>query len=47
MGEPKRDEKEVEFPSLEHSDTAESRRQLWWTIGVTMIGIAVIAYFTL
>jgi hypothetical protein len=47
MSEPDRDEKGTEFASLEHTDLAESRRQLWWTIGVTMIGIAVIAYFTL
>lgn len=30
--------------SLEHTDTKESLRQLWWTIGVTLIGLAVLAF---
>ena len=38
---------EVRHGSLEHSDLAESRRQLWWTIGVTAIGMAIIAYLYL
>ena len=35
----------VKFGSLEHSDTKESIRQLWWTIGVTLGGLALLAYF--
>ena len=30
---------------VEHTDTAESLRQLWWTIGVTVVGLAVLAFF--
>lgn len=33
--------------SLEHTDVGESMRQLWWTIGVTLAGVAIVAYFTL
>ena len=33
--------------TLEHADHEESRRQLWWTIGVTAVGLALIAYYTL
>jgi hypothetical protein len=35
------------FGSLEHTDTKESLRQLWWTIGVTLAGLALLAYFYL
>ena len=38
---------EVQFGSLEHSDMGESMKQLWWTIGVTVAGLALIAYFSL
>ena len=31
--------------SLEHTDSAESLRQLWWTIGVTIVAMAVLTYF--
>ena len=47
MSEQKNDKDEVKFGSLEHSDMGESLRQLWWTIGVTAIGLALIAYFTI
>ncbi len=30
--------------TLEHSDNEESFRQLWWTIGVTVAGLAAIAF---
>ncbi|NIO39831.1 MAG: hypothetical protein GTO41_06345 [Burkholderiales bacterium] len=36
-----------ELATLEHSDTKESFRQLWWTIVVTVVGLAVIAFFYL
>jgi hypothetical protein len=41
-------EKDVEenrVGSLEHTDTKESLRQLRWTIGVTLIGLALLAFF--
>ena len=41
------DTEEGKFPSLEHTDTKESFRQLWWTIGVTLAGLAILAYFYL
>ena len=31
--------------SLEHTDSAESLRQLWWTIGVTIVAMAILTYF--
>lgn len=31
--------------SLEHTDSAESLRQLWWTIGVTVVALIVLSYF--
>ncbi|NNC77922.1 MAG: hypothetical protein HKN77_08160 [Woeseiaceae bacterium] len=31
--------------SLEDMDAKESMRQLWWSIGVTLIGLAVLAFF--
>ena len=39
-----KDEK-AQIPTLEHTDKAESLRQLWWTIGVTIAGLAAMAYF--
>ncbi len=36
---------ETKVGSLEHTDTKESIRQLWWTVGVTLFGLAVFAYF--
>ena len=47
MKDEKDDAQEEQFGSLEHTDTGESLRQLWWTIGVTLIGLALVAYFTL
>jgi hypothetical protein len=44
---PKEDQNDVKSGSLEHSDIGESLRQLWWTIGVTVVGLALVAYFTL
>ena len=37
--------KKGNFDSLEHTDQAESMKQLWWTIGVTVVGLAVMTYF--
>tara|TARA_Y100001934_G_scaffold147157_1_gene176748 strand:+ start:1926 stop:2099 length:174 start_codon:yes stop_codon:yes gene_type:complete len=31
--------------SLENTDSAESLRQLWWTIGVTVVGLVVLSFF--
>lgn len=47
MEEQNKDNEDVKFPTLEHSDTEESFRQLWWTIGVTLVGLAAVAYFYL
>lgn len=47
MKEQKSDSDDVKFETLEHSDNKESLRQLWWTIGVTVFGLALIAYFYL
>lgn len=47
MNDQKDDAEEVKYGSLEHSDAGESLRQLWWTIGATLIGLALVAYFTL
>jgi len=47
MEEQKKDRNEPNFGSLEHTDVGESLRQLWWTVGVTVIGLALIAFFTL
>ena len=43
----KQESEDVKFGSLEHTDTKESMRQLWWTIGVTLAGLALLAYFYL
>ena len=42
-----KDNHNVKFGSLENSDTKESIRQLWWTVGVTLLGLALLAYFYL
>lgn len=39
------DNEDVRVTTLEHSDNEESFRQLWWTIGVTVVGLAAVAYF--
>ena len=31
--------------SLENTDSAESLRQLWWTTGVTVVGLVVLSFF--
>ena len=46
-GDKAKDAEKVEFGSLEKTDMGESMRQLWWTLGVTLLGIALVAYFTL
>lgn len=38
---------EEKIETLEHADHEESFRQLWWTIGATVLGLAIIAYFYL
>ena len=43
----KEETEDVKFGSLEHTDTKESMRQLWWTIGVTLAGLLLLAYFYL
>lgn len=47
MEDKKNDTEDTKFGSLEHTDTKESMRQLWWTIGVTLVGLALLAYFYL
>jgi hypothetical protein len=47
MSEPNRDGEPAKSGSLEQTDMGESLRQLWWTIGATVVGLALIAYFTL
>jgi hypothetical protein len=47
MSEPSDESKAVNTGSLENTDMGESLRQLWWTIGATVVGLALIAYFTL
>ena len=42
-----KDTKNIRVETLEHSDTEESYRQLKWTIGVTVLGLAIVAYFNL
>ncbi len=44
MEEPNEENKTPEPTTLEHTDNQESFRQLWWTIGVTVLAFAVIAY---
>ena len=40
-------EKNLKTGSLEETDHAESMRQLWWTVGVTVVALGFIAYYTL
>ncbi|MFT7652117.1 MAG: hypothetical protein ACI9UU_001224 [Candidatus Azotimanducaceae bacterium] len=40
-----KDTKNIRVETLEHSDNEESYRQLKWTIGVTLVGLALVAYF--
>ena len=47
MKEQNADNENVELTTLEHSDNKESFRQLRWTIGATVVGLAVIAIFYL
>ena len=47
MNDEEKNTKDNKPASLEHTDTKESLRQLWWTIGVTLIGLAVLAFFYL
>ena len=47
MEEMNKNKENVEVETLEHSDTEESFRQLRWTIGVTVVGVALVAYFYL
>ena len=47
MDENAKEDEDSEPVTLEHADTRESYRQLWWTIGVTVTGLAAIAYFYL
>ncbi|NKB99909.1 MAG: hypothetical protein GKR90_15615 [Pseudomonadales bacterium] len=37
-------EEKVTIETLEHADTEESYRQLWWTIGVTAVSLGIISY---
>ena len=45
MSEKESETEDVQVDSLEHSDSEESLRQLWWTIGLTVAAIGVMAYF--
>lgn len=47
MNDNEKDTEDVKPSSLEHTDTKESLRQLWWTIGVTLIGLVLLAFFYL
>lgn len=47
MEEQNDDNDNVKLTTLEHSDTEESFRQLWWTIGVTVVGLIVVSLFYL
>jgi hypothetical protein len=47
MTDPHEEREPARTGSLEQTDMGESLRQLWWTIGATVVGLAVIAYFTL
>ena len=42
------DEQKKDAPrvtSLEHTDNAESKKQLWWTVGALVLGLIVISLF--
>ena len=47
MEEQNNDNENVEFTTLEHSDTEESYRELRWTIVALVVGLAVVACFYL
>jgi hypothetical protein len=47
MGEQESDTEDPKVQTLEHADSEESFRQLRWTIAVTVIGVALVAYFYL
>ena len=45
MDEEKTDAESTTPGSLEHTDTKESMRQLWWSIGVILIMLTLMALF--
>jgi len=48
MEEQNNDKENVEFLTLEHSDTEESNRQLRWSIVALVVGFAaIVVYFLL
>ncbi len=47
MNEDSNQQEPVRRDTLEHTDQGESMRQLWWTVGATLVALAAIAYFTL
>jgi hypothetical protein len=47
MEEQNNDNENVEFATLEHSDTEESYRQLRWTIVALVVGLAAVAIYFL
>ena len=47
MDEKKTDAENAPPGSLEDTDTAESMRQLWWSIGVIVIMLVLMAFFYL
>ena len=40
-------EEKLNVGSLEGTDHAESMKQLWWTLGVTIVALGFIAYYNL
>ena len=44
MDEEKKDAEKAAPASLEDTDTAESMRQLWWSIAVILIILALMAF---
>ena len=48
MEEQNNDNEDVEILTLEHSDTEESHRQLWWSMVALVVGfVAVVLYYLL
>ena len=47
MEEEEKDAEPRKVASLEHMDSKESMRQLWLSVAVILIGIALAAYFYL
>ena len=45
MDEEKTDAEKAAPASLEHTDTKESMRQLWWSIGAILIMLTLMAFF--